>query len=170
MPSPFDTPKRTAGYYLTHSTDLFHEYEIILSTTGQCRIVGDLDDFVKSYLKRDYTLMKHPARNCTYAEANACISYHKDKPGNIKPQMERYREEGLPENNGMVQTGVIGRRNTPAVKEFEALWWEEIKNNSQRDQLSFNYCLWKYPKLLKVDPFDPNRLGKHFAICAHRSK
>ena len=24
------------------------------------------------------------------------------------------------------------------------LWWEELKYNSKRDQLSFNYCAWKY--------------------------
>jgi len=168
VPSDQDTPKRTAGYYLTHSANLFPEAEIIVSVIGMGRIVGDLDGFVMKNLKRDYCLMRHPARVCTYSEGQAVISYKKDKPENVNPQMDRYKAEGLPVNHGMVQTGVIGRRNSDRVKEFERLWWEEIKNESQRDQLSFNYCLWKYPDLIKVDTFDPNKLGEFVALCPHR--
>lgn len=167
-PSDQDNPKRTAGYYLTHSTDLFPEAEIIISAIGMCQVVGDLDSFVRTNLTQDYCLMRHPARVCTYSEGQACISYKKDTPENINPQMDRYKAEGLPKNHGMVQTGVIGRRNTVGVKEFERLWWEEIKNESKRDQLSFNYTLWKHPGLIKVDTFDPNHLGKWFMLCPHR--
>ena len=41
VPSEYDTPKRTAGYYLTHGLDLFPEAEIIISAIGMCQIVGN---------------------------------------------------------------------------------------------------------------------------------
>ena len=143
------TPKREAGYYLTHGTDHFPEADLILSVTGQCHIIGDLNEFAK-LMPNDYALMHHPKRNCTYKEASAVKRHGKDLPEVIDKQMERYRADGFPEANGMVQTGIILRRNTPQVKRFEHLWWDEIEKGSQRDQLSWNYTHWKNP-IVKVD-------------------
>jgi hypothetical protein len=165
------TPKRRAGYYLTHGLELFGDSEIIISVTGQCHVIGDLDVFVEKFLKRDYCLMHHPSRNCTYKEAAACMRSNRDDPEVIARHMEKYRAEGLPANAGMVQTGIIGRRNTVGVKEFERLWWEEIQNGSQRDQLSWNYVLWEHPGLIDVDywKFDECHWN-HIAVTPHYRK
>ena len=59
-------------------------------------------------------------------------------------QMNRYKEEGFPANYGLVQTNVMIRRhNDPYSKNLMEKWWEELKDNSHRDQLSFNYAVWK---------------------------
>ena len=59
-------------------------------------------------------------------------------------QMNRYKSEGFPVNYGLVQTNVMIRRhNDQYSKDLMEKWWSELKDYSHRDQLSFNYALWK---------------------------
>ena len=69
----------------------------------------------------------------------------------MKKQVERYKIEGYPENLGLSECTVILRRHTNQIKEFNEAWWEEIKNGSRRDQLSFDYVARKMN--LKVNYF-----------------
>lgn len=158
-----DNPKKTTCYYITHGLEIFND--IVISITGQCEIIGNLDEFIEEFLIRDYCLVRHPDRNCTYKEGEAVINYKRDIPGNVIPQMRRYKKEGLPENNGLVQCAVIGRRNTYEIKEFETLWWDELNKETLRAQLSFNYVLWKNP--IKVNYFDLEDMKKYITIHKH---
>lgn len=159
-----DTPKKTACYYITHGLELFST-DIVLSVTGQCQIIGNLNDLIDDFLKRDYCIMRHPARNCTYREGEAILRHKRDIPGNVIPQILKYRAEGLPEHNGLAQCAVIGRRNIPAVKRFDARWWNELNTMSTREQLSFNYVLWRYP--INIDYFEIEELNKYIEIHKH---
>ena len=99
------------------------------------------------YLKlNDIATFKYPDiygyRDCIYQEAKACISRGKDDEKVIVSQMDKYKKRGYKQHMGLVETTILVRRNTPQVKEFNNLWWEEIKNGSRRDQLSFNYVIW----------------------------
>ena len=62
----------------------------------------------------------------------------------IEKQIKKYHNEGYPSNNGLINGGVILRKHNEndCIKVMEN-WWEEIKYNSKRDQLSFNYVAWK---------------------------
>jgi len=88
----------------------------------------------------------HPERNCIYQEAQECINLKKDEETIIRNQMSQYQEKGYPSENGLVMTNVLYRKQTEQVKIFDQLWWNEIKNKSKRDQLSFNYVAWKRKK------------------------
>jgi hypothetical protein len=59
-------------------------------------------------------------------------------------QVNKYKEEGFPKNFGLVQSGIIFRKHndTSCIKLMEA-WWKELEVESHRDQLSFNYAVWK---------------------------
>lgn len=109
----------------------------------------DLSVFDKS----GFWLMKHPVRNCIYQEARECITLRKDNPGTINEQMERYRMEGYPIDNGLSATGVIIRDNTPANRAFNEFWWHQVRIGSVRDQLSFDYCAWKTGLEFEQFPF-----------------
>jgi hypothetical protein len=68
----------------------------------------------------------------------------KDVSENVKPQMERYKEEGFPTDYGLLQSNIIIRKhNEPDCVRLMEAWSEEVMNGSHRDQLSFNYCCWK---------------------------
>jgi hypothetical protein len=58
--------------------------------------------------------------------------------------MEKYHNEGYPQNNGLATTPIMVRNhNHSDVIKHNEDWWSEIKHNSKRDQLSFNYIAWK---------------------------
>ena len=91
----------------------------------------------------DLALFRHPSRDCLYDEAHKCNVGRMDDPSVMARQMNKYRAEGYPRNNGLAECSVILRRHTPAVASLNELWWKEIINGSRRDQLSFGYACWK---------------------------
>lgn len=91
----------------------------------------------------DIACFAHPHRRTVYEEARACIGWRKDKPEVIKAQMARYRQAGFPKSFGLSACILLVRRNTQQLRDFEDMWWNEVKNGSCRDQLSFDYCRWK---------------------------
>jgi hypothetical protein len=111
------------------------------------------------------TLAKHPERTCLYAEGQACIDYKKDSESTIFPQLEKYKKDGYPEDNGLSANGIIVRVNNHEVRDFCNKWWEEVSNGSCRDQLSFNYALWKSPVVLTYIPF--KKMYKYFKLHKH---
>lgn len=125
---------------------LLKEYDISIWVDGNVTLKGNLNEFVSETIKDRVSIYvpKHPQRNCIYSEAKAVLSMKKDKPEIVNKQLERYKKEGFPVNFGLLQSNIMLRRhnNPECIKLMEA-WWNELKGNSHRDQLSFNYVLWK---------------------------
>ena len=140
-----------------------YEYSVFLD--GNMSVRGDLNELVdKSLVDSNVAFFSHSnnnldGRNCAYDEARTIfelgdknmkatpdrgILNYKDNPFVIEKQMNRYIDEGFPKNNGLITGMVILRRHNKAdcIQTMED-WWTEIKYNSKRDQLSFNYCAWK---------------------------
>ncbi|MCK5604185.1 DUF616 domain-containing protein [Candidatus Pacearchaeota archaeon] len=86
---------------------------------------------------------KHPKRDCIYDELEACIRQRKDDPEIMRSQIEKYRNAGYPRNNGLAETCCLLRDSSINNIQFNEAWWSEIENHSYRDQLSFNYVMWK---------------------------
>ena len=127
---------------------------------------NDINELVKKFLQNAnaafYDHNQQPLydkRNCIYQEAQAIFNFgninmkknpkkgflnFKDNPKIIEKQIKKYHNEGYPSNNGLINGGVILRKHNEndCIKVMEN-WWEEIKYNSKRDQLSFNYVAWK---------------------------
>ena len=85
----------------------------------------------------------HWGHDCIYQEVENIITFHKDDPQRVREQAEEYRKEGYPAHNGLIWGKVIVRRHTKKIEYLNKGWWQEIKNGSHRDQLSFNYVSWK---------------------------
>ena len=140
-----------------------YEYSVFLD--GNMSVRGDLNELVdKSLVDSNVAFFSHSnnnldGRNCAYDEARTIfelgdknmkatpdrgILNYKDNPFVIEKQMNRYIDEGFPKNSGLITGMVILRRHNKAdcIQTMED-WWTEIKYNSKRDQLSFNYCAWK---------------------------
>jgi hypothetical protein len=149
-----------------YNEHIVNNYDESIWVDGSIFIIVNLDQFVNNYCKTDFSLMKHPTRDCIYNEANACIFLQKDKREVINQQINGYRKEGLPENVGMVATGVMYRKHTDKVKQFCKDWSNEVINKSIRDQLSFNYVDWKTPICYSTFPFSV--LKKEFIIRNHK--
>ena len=141
------------------------EYEYSIFIDGNMIVRGDVNELVDKYLSdSNVAFFSHnnnllDSRNCAYDEAQTIFDLgeknmnltpergnlnYKDDPEIIKNQMERYNVVGYPKNNGLITGMVILRRHNEqdCVDTMED-WWAEIKYNSKRDQLSFNYVAWK---------------------------
>jgi len=115
--------------------------------------------------KNSFMTMKHPLRNCVYEEASACISRKKDDIKVINNQIEKYKKEEYPENNGMISSGILIRHNTKEVNKLCLDWFKELRLNSIRDQLSFNYVLSKNNINIELFPYD--LLNDYFTFNKH---
>jgi hypothetical protein len=91
----------------------------------------------------DLCVFRHHARRSIYEEAAACRAAGLDQTSTIDAQVVRYREEGLPENSGLIEAPILLRRHTPDMQALDEAWWSEVVRGSRRDQLSFNYVAWK---------------------------
>ena len=133
-------------YVKINAHKVLKEYDLSIWVDGCVTVKGDLNELLKKVLKDDCAVYvpQHPGRKCIYAEADACISMKKDVKENITPQIERYKNEGFPKNYGLLQSNIMVRKHNDkdCIKLMET-WFEELKNGSHRDQLSFNYASWK---------------------------
>ena len=123
------------------------EYKFSIWIDGNIDIRGDVDVYISNNLtnpSKCVYMPEHPIRDCLYQEAIACIQRKKDTQENIENHLKPYRDEGYPAHNGMVQSGIIFRKQRePYCIELMEMWAKELINGSHRDQMSFNYCLWK---------------------------
>ena len=168
--SEFADPRRNAKVQKILSHHYFPDYEYSLWIDGAVELQVPVGTLVEKYLKdADIAFFKHPVRNCLYKEAEVCKELKLDDPEIIDKQMKKYRSESFPEEFGLAEATVLLRRHTPKVKEFNELWWKEIKYGSRRDQLSMFYALWKtglkytfFPGQVQNDPKDPLKNGNPY--------
>ena len=129
-----------------HPHKLFPDYDISIWVDGNILIRGDVGKLLKKYVVEECSVYvpKHPNRNCIYDEAEAVIRYGKDKAEIVNKQIERFKKEGFPRDNGLPQTNILVRRHNDAgCARLMDNWFKVLKDGSHRDQLSFNYALWK---------------------------
>lgn len=141
-----DDPVRCARRYkvLAHEVLPEADYSLWVDGSVQIRDGFDWDAVVGTYLEsHDLAMYRHYCRSCAYAEAEVCAQLGLDARETIARQVRRYETEGYPRDCGLVETGIIFRRHTPVVEGVNVAWWREICSGSRRDQLSFNYVLWK---------------------------
>jgi hypothetical protein len=138
-----ENPRRTARWHKTRSHGLFPG-AITLWMDGNQQLTEDPWLLADRYLgEHDIATYKHPQRSCIYAELAACTALKKDDPKIMNAQVARYRDTGYPADHGLAETTVMLRKDTQQVRLLNDLWWSEIRQGSLRDQLSFNYALWR---------------------------
>lgn len=125
---------------------LLSEYTLSIWVDGNITLKGDLNEFIGLTITSDTSVYvpQHPSRDCIYDESKAVLGMKKDSKDIVVPQMEKYRLEEFPEHYGLLQSNILLRlhNDKDCIKLMEA-WFNELKDNSHRDQLSFNYVLWK---------------------------
>ena len=125
---------------------ILSEYEISIWVDGSVTIKGNLEELLDLTLTGNTSVYvpQHPSRKCIYEESKAVLGMKKDVKEIVNPQMEKYKAEGFPKNYGLLQSNILIRihNDENCIKLMEA-WFNELKDNSHRDQLSFNYVLWK---------------------------
>lgn len=135
---------RQAKMYKLLPHIIFPNAEYSLWIDGNMRLLVPLDTLIEKYLgEHDIAFFAHPLRDCIYQEAEVCRQLILDDVFIMEYQMMRYKKQGYPEHNGLIDGSVILRRHTKKVAELNTEWHKEITRGSRRDQLSFNYIAWK---------------------------
>jgi len=119
---------------------LFVDTDVSIWIDGNISLDVTPEELVSKWLAdKDVATWKHFGRDCLYEEGNECIGLGYDKPETINEQLERYRNNDYPINNGLSECNVIIRRHTDEVARLNEQWWAEICRGSVRDQISFPY-------------------------------
>lgn len=150
-------PTKAARCIKILNEEFLADYDMSLWVDSRTLIGCDLNWFVEKYLTddTDIVVMKHPERECIYSEAKAAIRLNKSSDQIIDSQINKYKQQGFPENFGLVATTYLLRRHhVPYQTAFMEKWWTEVHNGSGRDQLSFNYVLWKNPLKIKYTSWE----------------
>ena len=125
------------------------DYDVSLYVDANINIVApNLFNYIDNKLlykpEKTLAIHKHPFRNCIYKEAKECIDLNLDSADIINQHIMKLRELNYPENNGLQENNVIYRRHHDSnLKQIMEEWWWWVSNHSKRDQLSFNYVIWK---------------------------
>ena len=156
----YNDPNRNAKKYKILPHRYLKDYDYSIWIDGNIKVISDIRPLCNdgSYKVYDHMYV-FDKRNCIYDEAQAILNFGKinsertpergiknwkDNPKLIVDQMNRYISEGYPKNNGLATNPIIVRNhNDSDVIAVMEDWWTEIKYNSKRDQLSFNYIAWK---------------------------
>ncbi len=121
-------------------------YDIALWMDGAVSFNTKIKDFIDHFMTEDdvFVAFKHGTRNTVKEECEACVRYRKEDKEKIKNILDFYKQENYPDNNGLVESTVyIKRLKDQKVQETMKLWFSMIENFTKRDQLSFNYCIYK---------------------------
>lgn len=168
-----DDPWRSARMYKILPHRYLGSYETSIWVDGYIEVRGDVNTLIEENLKECdvaiYDHMKIPGdeRDCIYDEADTLIAMaargkRKDDPEIMRAQVEEYKKEGYPAHNGLISSMVMLRNHhSPEVVRAMEAWWEEVKHKSKRDQLSFDYIVWKH-KLSYVYLPGNSRDNDHF--------
>lgn len=126
-------------------TPIVNQYDIAVWTDADIVWQKPIVEFIKKYAQNSpFTIFKHHARNNIYDEAITCVRLRKDNKKNIERLLDYYKKEHYPDNNGLCESTVfIKHPNNPKVIDTMKIWFEVLKKYSRRDQLSFNYAVWK---------------------------
>lgn len=125
-------------------------------------IRGDLNKLIRPAVDFDGMVLRHPHRSSLLQESMAVTQLGKDTDQTVKAQMQKYKDEGFEQTTPLVATGILYRKNNERTRLFSEAWWEEVKNHSHRDQLSFNYALQKTGARFLVSSMNIYDKSNHF--------
>ncbi len=133
-------------YIKMHPHELFKEYDLALYVDGNVRVISNIEECF-GYIndKTGLAMHDHSKRNDVYEEAKACIKLNKGNKKNIKQLVKEFKEENFPYNYGLFEAGVIAidlkNKNSKIILND---WYQDfIKSETERDQLTLPYVLWK---------------------------
>ncbi|WP_067146048.1 glycosyltransferase domain-containing protein [Pseudotamlana agarivorans] len=152
-----DNTRSNRYYKILPHKHLSNEYDISIYIDSNIWILQDINTLVREKLENakmacfDHNQTTRDRRNCIYEEYLGILDfatrndYQKDDPAVMKQQMDRFKKEGYPENNGLITAPILIRKHfDPEIINLMEAWWHIVLNESKRDQLSFNYVAWKH--------------------------
>ena len=134
----------------------FFDCDISIWLDGNIFLKVPKEKLVEDFLgDNDIALFKHShSRRLSYEVRwiRYALRMRPDKKKLMKEVYDQegyYQSKGIVDNMKMAMGGMIIRRHTPLVAQFNETWWAEICRWSQRDQLSLPVVLNQFTELKK---------------------
>lgn len=131
-----DTPQRTARWVKIMGW-IDWQYSMWIDASFHIKI--DLNDWWSLRFKSPFSCAKHPLRTDIYAESRSCVINNRGDNGKVQLQEDKYRSLAFPMNTGIITSGIMLRENTQENIKLHEAWWQELSEQSVRDQLSFAF-------------------------------
>ncbi|MCI9220662.1 MAG: DUF616 domain-containing protein [Lachnospiraceae bacterium] len=143
IPNYITSPIKRNRYVKMHPHLFLGAYAYSVYMDGNILIKDDISSFLRES-RTGISVFMHPMRECIYYEALSIVNFKRVNADDVCRQMNRYFAEGMPYRYGLAEMPVIAREHmkTECIDVMET-WWDEFDSESQRDQLSFMYALWK---------------------------
>ena len=135
-------PKILAHQYLQNY--YLQNYDYSLWIDGNCSLLLPITDLLTYLDNAEIALFRSPLGDCVYEHATLCREGNFDDDVGafvLSAQVQRYKEMGFPAHAGFYEGGVILRRHSERVRQWENIWWEEVRTGSVRDQISLPFAL-----------------------------
>lgn len=171
-----DDLTKCARWVKTHPELLLKDYDCSLWIDASIQIMDAYiyDKIIDLHNKSaKISSVIHPERDCVYDEICTVIEFGVESERKALRWGHFLRREGFERNYGLHETGLLFRMHSDGgVKLFDSLWWECIDSNSSRDQLSFDYCLWKCNIICEnIMPRGCSvRNTEHFSLKRHKNE
>ena len=143
LKSDIDDPRRTSRLPKILAHQYLPNYNFSIYIDGSIEMIANPEILLTNLKSHYIALFAHSWRNCIYEEAKFLIENKRGEANQIKKQIDHYRNDQYPSNNGLINGQVIIRHHSESIKKLNAYWWKIYNKFSERDQLSFNYCTWK---------------------------
>lgn len=160
-------PAKTARH-IKLNPHLYISDEHTLWIDGTFFINTDLTCWWKHF-KDPFTTIFHPFDRCLYTDIFSCLKSRKGDPDTLRRQRDDYQREGIPDNNGLISSGILMRRDCNQVREFCELWWSHVEKYTERDQIAFGYANYKMPGMHESISWDYT-YQKEFMHHPHKHK
>lgn len=166
-----ECPKRRANAIVMKYYEYISDhYDICIIIDGNIKISKNLDtllsDFEFDRENIDLMIGQHPTRDCVYDEAKEIVKLQKDDANNIIKHVKILQREGYPYKNGLCETCVfiISRKSKKCIGLFSEWYDTYMSLPSKRDQMTFDYTMWKNKEKKLVCPnitvYERNESGK----------
>jgi len=124
--------------------ELFPDHAQSLWIDGSKRIRRDLTPLLETLSQSSFTAMRHPTRDCVYAETEDCILRGRDNADRLINQAIAYHANDYPAHNGLYETSILFRKHTPELEPLMQAWWHELQTHTSRDQISLPLVLTRH--------------------------
>lgn len=143
IPENITSPIKRNRYVKMHPHLFFPQYKYSIYIDGNIEVVEDISSFVHRN-KSGISAFMHPKRECIYYEGIAIVNFKRVVATDVCKQMSRYLKEGMPLRYGLPEMSVVAREHMkPECVKIMEEWWQEFDQETQRDQLSFMYVMWR---------------------------
>ncbi len=138
---------KNSRWHKINAYKLFPEYDYSLWVDGNIVIQSQIFfERINSLVQSNAIISVpiHPSRKCIYNEAQTIKELMIDNKNIVDHEMHRLRLSRYPKDNGLNETCIILRQhNNKKIIRAQKQWWNMVNKYSKRDQLSYNWVMWR---------------------------